>query len=104
MVSIAVNAMMTMDQETELRGNVEAANRRRADQPFTLARCCDGPLAGLSIRLAPHEATSPTIIVGWSLPTDRGPILACYLTGDKVGELRFRGPPAPGRRESGHPH
>ena len=93
--------MLTMDQETELRGNVEAAHRRRADQPFTLARCTDGPLAGLHIRLAPQEATSPTIIVGWSVPTDSGPILAMYLPGNKAGELRFRGYSAPGRRESG---
>mgnify|MGYP006908252262 CR=1 FL=1 len=90
--------MLTADQVTELRRRVEAALRRREPGPFKLARCADGPLARLDIRLAPHEASSPTIIVGWSLPTDRGPILACYLPGNRAGELRFRGFSAPGRR------
>ncbi len=101
MVSIAVNAMMTMDQETELRGKVEKANRLRASEPFTLARCADGPLDGLDIRLAPHEAASPTIIVGWSTVTSTGPVLTMYLPGGMAGELRFRGYSAPRRWESG---
>lgn len=92
--------MLTDDQVTELRGKVERANRQRADRRFTLARCADGPLKGVPIRLEPHEARSQTIIVGWSLPTPIGPILAYYEPGD-TGELRFRGYDAPGRRESG---
>ncbi|MBE7508252.1 MAG: hypothetical protein HS101_18475 [Planctomycetia bacterium] len=93
--------MLTNDQVTELRGKVEKANRQRADRRFTLARCTDGPLAGLPLRLAPHESQSRTIIVGWSMPTSIGPILAYYGPGDRAGELRFRGYCAPGRRESG---
>lgn len=81
--------MLKTDQVTELRGKVEKANRLRASEPFTLARCEDGPLKGLPIRLAPHEARSRKIIVGWSLPTDRGPILAMYRPGDRAGGLRF---------------
>lgn len=94
-------AMLTAEQATELRGKVETANRRRADQPFALARCCDGPLGGLDIRLEPHEARSKSIIVAWSLPTDRGAIWALYEPSDKAGELRFREYGTPGRRESG---
>lgn len=86
---------------TKLRGKVEKANRQRADRRFTLARCEDGPLKGLPFRLEPHEAQSRTIIVGWSLVTDQGPILAYYGPGDRAGELRFSGYCAPGRRESG---
>lgn len=93
--------MLTDDQVTELRGKVERANRHRADKRFTLARCTDEPLKGLPFRLEPHEAQSRTIIVGWSLPTPIGPILAYYGPGDKAGELRFREYSAPGRRESG---
>ncbi|OWY70388.1 hypothetical protein B7486_16500 [cyanobacterium TDX16] len=94
-------AMLTDIEVGELRGKVEAANRRRADQPFTLARCCDGPLAGLSIRLTAHEARSQSAIVGWSLPTSIGPILAYYGPGDRAGGLQFKGYAAPGRRERG---
>ena len=93
--------MLTDDQVTELRGKVEKANRQRAGRRFTMARCTDGPLKGLPLRLEPHEAQSRTIIVGWSLPTPIGPILAYYGAGDRAGELRFREYGTPGRRESG---
>lgn len=94
-------ATLTADQVTELRGKLIFANRLRADRPFVLVCCIDGPLVGLDIRLEPHEALSKSIVVAWSLPTNRGAILALYEPGDKAGELRFREYGTPGRRESG---
>lgn len=58
--------MLTADQVTELRGKLMHANRQRAEKPFVLVRCIDGPLAGLEVHFgatAHRTEAAPSCVI-----------------------------------------
>lgn len=93
--------MLTSGQIQELREGVCLAQRRPFRGPYRWARCVDGPLANLQVRIGPEICGRSDAVFGWCQQTVTGLLVANYSPTAKDGEWRFRGFARPGCRESG---
>jgi hypothetical protein len=93
--------MLTDRQVESLRAAVQAAQSRARVAPWRWAKCIDGPLVGIQVRLELAIYRGPEASFGWCFLTREGPVVAHYQQGGRPGEWRFAGWCCPGRKESG---
>jgi len=85
----------------QLREKVQAAQQGPFQGEYQWARCIDGPLIGLHVKIGLDVCRQPDATFGWCQLSEKGPVVACYTQTGTAGEWRFRGFDLPGRRESG---